>query len=169
MGGKAVRETVDLAGYPDLVVIELGLRVNSLRGLGTMMRTGPQIRQSVQAEPDGLLCHWMFLYSLAPPHVGIRQYWRDFEALERWARDQPHRSWWKRLLADPGGTGFWHETYFRRGGVEAIYLDMAQHPIGLGSFAPRRPARRSMFSARQRLGLKGGQGAPAITEEDFYR
>jgi hypothetical protein len=169
MAGKAFRETVDLTDFPDLVVIELGMRVNSLAGLRTLMWTGPQVERSVRAAPDGLLRHSSFVYSVIPPHVGIRQYWRDFDALERWARDQPHSSWWKRLLNNPGGTGFWHETYFRRGGMEAIYLDLHDHPVGLGTFAPRCPARRSMFSARARLGLGGQVGVPAVAEEELYQ
>ena len=41
-------------------------------------------------------------------------------------------SWWRDYLRDRAGTGFWHETYFSRGGVEAIYDDM-RVPVGLGS------------------------------------
>ena len=169
MGGTAMRETVDLTDFPDLVVIELGMRVHNIRGLRTLLRTGPQIQRSVRAAPDGLLRHTTLLYSLIPPHVGMRQYWRNFQALERWARAQPHRSWWTRLLTDPGGTGFWHETYSRQGGIEAIYINMHAHPIGLATFAPRQPARRSLFSARQRLHLPGEHGAPAVAEDDYYR
>jgi hypothetical protein len=50
-----------------------------------------------------------------PLHLGIRQYWRDFDALERWVRSEPHRTWWQELL---------------RGGVEAIFLDL-DRPTGL--------------------------------------
>jgi hypothetical protein len=170
MAYRTNRETVELSDYPDLVVIYLGMRVNSWRGLRTLAKTGPRIRRSVAAEPDGLLRHEFLTYSIAPPHVGMRQYWRDFDALEQWSRSDPHRGWWKELLADPGGTGFWHETYFARGGVEGIYLDLAEHPVGLGTFAPRQPARKSMFSARHRLGLSGDETVdPAVTETDYYR
>jgi hypothetical protein len=34
------RHTVDLSAYPDLVVIYLGLRVNTLRGLKTILGPG---------------------------------------------------------------------------------------------------------------------------------
>lgn len=54
----------------------------------------------------------------------MRQYWRDFESLETWSRSEPHRVWWGKFLEDTGGTGFWHETYLRRGGFEAVYVDM---------------------------------------------
>src|SRR5437762_208674 len=104
MGTRTGRETVDLSGYPDLVVIYLGMRVNTQRGLGTLLKTGPRIRRAVAARPDGLPRHEQIVYSLFPPHVAMRQYWRDFDALERWARADPHRGWWSELLADPGGT-----------------------------------------------------------------
>ena len=66
------------------------------------------------------------LFSLFPPHAGMRQYWRDFDSLERWARSLPHREWWQQFLRDRGGTGFWHETYFRGGQIESVYIDMPQ-------------------------------------------
>jgi hypothetical protein len=164
-----MRETVDVTGYPDLVVIYLGMRVRKLRGLRTLARSGPRIQRSVAAQPDGLLRHENLVYSLFPPHVGMRQYWRDFDALERWARADPHRSWWSELLADPGGTGFWHETYSMRGGIEAIYLDLTDRPFGLGSFAPRQQARKSMFSARRRLRVEGADSSPpAVAESELY-
>ena len=73
------------------------------------------------------------------------------------------------VFADPGGTGFWHETYSMRGGIEAIYLDMSEKPLGVGSFAPRQPARKSMFSARSRLRAEGATGVvPPVAEEEFY-
>jgi Monooxygenase af470-like len=94
MASRTVRETVNLADYAELVVIYLGLRVNSLRGLRTLIQAGPRIQRSVAAAPDGLLRRESIVYSLAPPHVGMRQYWRDFDALERWTRADPHRGWW---------------------------------------------------------------------------
>ena len=38
MPGKVDRRTVDLSAYPDLVVIYLGMRVNTLTGLKTVLR-----------------------------------------------------------------------------------------------------------------------------------
>ena len=63
------RRTVDLSGYPDLVVIYLGMRVNGLTGLKTLLGCGPRIARSVEAQPDGLLLHENLLWSLAPPAV----------------------------------------------------------------------------------------------------
>jgi hypothetical protein len=152
---KVKRTTVDLSAYPDLVVIYLGMRVNSLRGLKTLAKLGPGIKVAVAAKPDGLLLHEDLIFSLWPIHAGMRQYWRDFESLETWSRTtMPHTKWWKDFLRDPGGTGFWHETYFRRGGFEAIYDDIPT-PIGMMQFAPNLAARGPMFSARQRSERSG--------------
>ena len=166
---KVNRVTVDLSAYPNLVVIYLGMRVNSLRGLKTLAQMGPRIQAAVDQKPDGLLLHEQFLFSLFPPHAGMRQYWRDFESLEAWARSLPHQDWWKSFLRDSGGTGFWHETYFMRGGMEAIYDDLPT-PFGFLNFAPAGPARGPMFSARTRLGLSGEPPLkPALSEQDLEK
>jgi hypothetical protein len=165
---KVNRQTVDLSAYPDLVVIYLGMRVNALTGLMTLMGFGPKIARSVAEQPDGLLLHENITYSLFPPHVGMRQYWRDFEALERWARSEPHRAWWKQFLHNSGGTGFWHETYCMRGGFEAVYDNIPQ-PVGFLRFAAVRPAKGGMFTARDRIRLAGTAALlPPYTEAELY-
>ena len=123
------RQTVDLSEFPDVVVVYLGMRVQQVRGLGKLLQTGRQIQGGVGQGPDGLLLHENLLFSLVPPHVGMRQYWRDLDSLERWTRDLPHKQWWQDFLRDSAGTGFWHETYFMRGGMEAIYDDIRK-PTG---------------------------------------
>lgn len=156
------RATVDLSGHPDLVVIYLGLKVRSLKGLGALMGLGREVSQSVAGKPDGLLLHEPFLFSLFPLHLGMRQYWRDLDSVERWTREGLHRGWWVSFLKDPKGTGFWHETYRMKGGIEAIYDNM-DRAVGLAAFAPSAPARGPMFSARARLGA--GEGPVAPVEE----
>jgi hypothetical protein len=153
MQQRVERRTVDLSTYPDLVVIYLGMRLNRLAGIRQFIKLGPQIQRAVDDRPAGLLLHENVIWGLIPPHVGMRQYWRDFESLESWARTLPHQRWWHDFLRDTGGTGFWHETYFRRGGFEAIYDDLAGlgGPPGLARFAPIVPAEGRMFSARDRL------------------
>jgi hypothetical protein len=159
------RLTVDLSGYPDLVVIYLGMRINRLAGMRTLLRFGRRIDRAVAAKPEGLLLHEPIIYSLLPPHVGMRQYWRDFESLETWARSLPHQQWWKEFLGNPGGTGFWHETYFMKGGMEAIYDDVPV-PLGFSRFAPAARAEGSMFGARSRLGLRDEAKLPPAVPED---
>jgi hypothetical protein len=167
MGAKVLRQTVDLSGYPDLVVVYLGMRVNRLTGLKTLMGFGPRIAGSVAAAPDGLLLHENFLFSLFPAHAGMRQYWRDLESLLVWTRSEPHREWWKSFLRDSGGTGFWHETYRRQGGIEAIYDDVPQ-PVGMMRFAPLQPAHGAMFGAAQRLHTANTAEA-VVSEQELER
>jgi hypothetical protein len=96
----------------------------------------------------------------------MRQYWREFSSMESWTRSGFHRGWWRDFLRDSGGTGFWHETYFMRGGMEAIYDDIPS-PIGFASFAPSSDAKGGMFSSRQRLGLQGEPPPAVVVEKDL--
>jgi hypothetical protein len=162
------RQTVDLTAYPDLVVVYLGMRVRRPRGLLRLAGLGPQIQKSWKEKPPGLLLHEDLVWSLIPPHLGMRQYWQDLESLERWTRSEPHRRWWQDFLRDSGGTGFWHETYCRSGGFEAIYDDMNK-PTGFARFAPTHPARGRSFSARARVGRADAAGLdPVVTEQSIY-
>jgi hypothetical protein len=56
MNSRVERQTVDLSAYPDLVVIYLGMRVNALAGVKTLLGLGPQIKNSVDQKPDGCCC-----------------------------------------------------------------------------------------------------------------
>jgi hypothetical protein len=99
-------------------MILLGMRVNSPRGIATLLSFGARIDASVN--------------------------WRDFDALESWARSLPH------------------------GGIEAIYDDVPI-PVGLSAFAPHQPAHGAMFSARQRSGIGGEPRVPSPAPEDSDR
>ena len=161
------RLTPNLTEYPDLVMVLLGMRVRTVRGMRTFIGLGPPIQRSAAAQPDGLLHSDFFLWSLLPPHGGIRQYWRDLDSLERWTRSDPHRAWWLNFMRDTGGTGFWHEAYFMRGGIDAIYDDVGSSP-GLAGFAPLAPARGQMFSSRRRAGQAGESPPPVTSEAEIY-
>ena len=167
MNSRVERQTVDLSAYPDLVVIYLGMRVNAWTGVKTLLGLGPQIKNAVDQKPDGLLLHESFIMSLIPLHLGMREYWRDFASLEAWSRSTPHRQWWSDFLRSSRGTGFWHEAYFMRGGMEAVYDDVPA-PLGFGRFAPLVPARGPMFSARGRAKLAGEPPAAVVREGEFY-
>jgi hypothetical protein len=162
----ADRKTADLSAYPDLVVIYLGMRVNRLTGWKTLLGFGPKISKAAGAKPDGLLLHESIIYSLR--HIGMRQYWRDFDSLERWARSLPHQAWWQGFIRDTGGTGFWHETYFLQGGMESVYLDM-EKPTGFLRFATPQPARGAMFTARKRMRMETPETvAVPVGEDELY-
>ncbi len=143
------RFAVDMRGYPELVVVYLGMKIISWRGLGGFFRTGRGITQAVASRPDGLLAHEFLLFG--PLHIGMRQYWRDLDALEAFTRAQPHKGWWASFAADPAGTAVWHEAYRMSGGMEGIYLNMQGKP-GLASFAPKLDPVGPQQSSRARLG-----------------
>jgi hypothetical protein len=166
MPQRPKRETIDLSPYPNLVVIYLGMRVNTMTGFRTLLGFGPQISASVEAKPDGLLLHENLYYSLR--HVGMRQYWRDFESLEVWSRSEPHIQWWKRFLKDSGGTGFLARNVFpaRR---DRSGLRRDGMPTGMARFAPLVPGRGPMFSARTRAGVAGEPPqSEAVSETEIY-
>ncbi len=80
----------------------------------------------------------------------MRWYWRDMPSLEAWSKSDPHRIWWRDFLRDSRGTGFWHETYHMRGGMEAVYVDIGK-PVGFSAFMPMVLAHGTMAS-RHRIG-----------------
>jgi len=63
MRTRVERRSVNLSAYPDLVVIYLGMRVNRIAGIKTLLGLGPKI-SSAAAQPDGLLRHETIIYSL---------------------------------------------------------------------------------------------------------
>ncbi|MCF3947439.1 DUF4188 domain-containing protein [Acidiphilium sp. AL] len=139
---------VDLTAYPDLTVVYLGMKITRLAGIRTLLGFGRPLAALARDKPDGLLHHENFLWQI--DHVGIRQYWRDFESLERFTRADPHKTWWSDFLGNPRGTAFWHETYRKSGGMEAIYLGVPK-PIGFATFAPHRDRAGGFATARKRL------------------
>ncbi len=142
------RHSVDLSGYPDLVVVYLGYRATSLKGARSLLRIGRGLRAIKHDPPDGLLAHEDMLFGWM--HPGFRQYWRDFESLEAFTRAPQHATWWRSFSRDFGGGGIWHETYRMRGGMEAIYSGVPG--IGFAAFAPERTPTGPFMSARQRMG-----------------
>jgi hypothetical protein len=142
------RETVDLAAYPDLIVVLLGFHIRRLRSLPALAGIGRGLAAIAREPPDGLLRDERCLY--AWNHLGIRQYWRDPDSLEAFTTAEPHATWWRDFLRDPRGSGFWHEVYSARGGVEAVYVNMPRRP-GLGAFAPVRQPVGPFLSGRDRL------------------
>ncbi|MEU1997909.1 DUF4188 domain-containing protein [Nocardia gamkensis] len=161
------RTTVDLSGYPDLVVIYIGMRVRRPRGMLRLLGLGPKLYRSHKDRPDGLLLHEDVVWALLPPHWGARQYWRDLDSLEAWTRTAPHRDWWQKFLRDSGGTGFWHEAYFARGGIDAMYDDM-DPATGLARFAPVVASRGHRFSTRGRVQGSPSEVEPVVPESIYY-
>ena len=92
----------------------------------------------------------MLEYLMADPDKGLLgfqplglttvvQYWRSFDHLEAFARneDDPHLAVWRNYWKRVGGndrSGIWHETYLVRAGeYEGIYGNMPPHGLGKAS------------------------------------
>lgn len=138
----------------DFVVFLIGARFNSKRQFARAIldlggRRGMRyMLDYLVARPEkGLLAYEMGLPTIV-------QYWRSFEHLEAFARDQddPHleiwRQYWRRV-GRSDRTGIWHETYLVRAGeYEAIYGNMPAHGLGkAGRLVPIGEAK----GARERL------------------
>ncbi len=87
----------------------------------------------------------------------ILAYWRDFDSLDRFARDKdlPHLEPWRqfnRAIRASGDVGIWHETYrVEAGAYEAIYGNM---PVfGLAAAGRHVPVGRSGQAAAARIGV----------------
>jgi hypothetical protein len=82
----------------------------------------------------------------------VVQYWRSFDHLERFARDNTHRSAWANFYKSggirTGDVGFWHETYqIRAQHYEAVYGNMPR--FGLAKAGQHRALTDT--TARQRI------------------
>ncbi len=103
--------------------------IRSARDVGGRRGMGHMLTYLTEHPEKGLLGFQMGL-------PVIVQYWRSYEQLEVFARDQddphlaPWRTYWRRVQKS-GRTGIWHETYLVRAGeYESIYANMP--PFGLG-------------------------------------
>jgi Domain of unknown function (DUF4188) len=122
----------------DFVVFLIGARLQathplrSLRDLGGLKRGMQGMLAYLGQHPEK---GFLGFQQLGLGTVNV-QYWRSFEHLERFAKDEddPHlrawRAYWKRV-GRSDRTGIWHETYLVRAGeYETIYGNMP--PFGLG-------------------------------------
>ena len=152
IAGRRMRAEID----GDFVVFLIGARLNSKLHLARSFldvggrRGMVHMLQYLMAHPEKGLLGFQQLGL-----VNIVQYWRSFEHLEAFARDEddPHlavwRDYWKRV-GQSDRTGIWHETYLVRAGeYEGIYGNMP--PFGLGRAGRLVPAAQSS-TARGRLG-----------------
>jgi hypothetical protein len=147
------RMTVEIEG--DFVVFLIGARFNdrlhllrSFLDLGGRRGMKHMLDHLVARPEKGLLAYEMGIPTIV-------QYWRSFEHLEAFAKDEsdPHveawRQYWRRV-GRSGRTGIWHETFLVKAGeYEAVYGNMPPH--GLGKAGTLMPASQSS-SARGRIG-----------------
>ena len=150
------RMTAEIDG--DFVVFLIGARLDKLHPVRSFLDLGG--RRGMKHMLDYLVAHpdrGLLGYQMGLPV--IVQYWRSFEHLEAFARDDgdPHLEVWRRYWRRVGTsarTGIWHETYLVRAGeYEAVYGNMA--PFGLARAGRMVPVSESS-SARGRLKAAAG-------------
>lgn len=147
------------------VVFLIGMRINKLRAVRKWMPVGmamaPMIRELYAHPEKGFLGAHVYR---AGRTVLTVQYWRSFEDLERFARDDGdlHMPAWRRFnkavgYKDPA-VGIFHESYLvEPGKYETVYGNM---PVfGLAAATKHVPARGRLETARRRL---GGESEPAV-------
>jgi len=151
------RVTAQIDG--DFVVFLIGMRINTwwkVHKWLPVLRAMPAMISELGKRPEsGFLGHIMGLGVIV-------QYWRSFEHLEAYARDQnqPHWPAWvdfnRRVGKSRGDVGIWHETYkVRAGEFECVYSGMP--PFGLAKASRSVDAVGHLESARSRLGATSAQ------------
>lgn len=147
------RVTVDIEG--DFVVFLIGMRINRFWKFGKwvpMVFAMPRMLKELSMQPESGLLGFQMLGGIPPV---IIQYWRSFEHLEAYARDQSahHFPAWRRFnknMKNNGDAGIWHETYkVRAGEYECVYNNMP--PYGLGKAGRRVSATGRRQSAAGRM------------------
>lgn len=140
-----------------LVIFIIGMRINHFHKIGKWLPVarsmGPMIEE-LAADPES---GFLGAESLRKDWrtVLLIQYWRDFESLERYARDREQRHWpawtaFNKAIGSDGTVGIFHETFaVSRGAYEVIYGNMPL--FGLGKIAGLVPATGSRNEARSRM------------------
>ncbi len=138
------------------VVFLIGMRINKPLALHkwvpTALAMGPMLGSLYRNPESGFLGGEAILYRGG---IGLIQYWRTTEDLERFARSpqEAHLKAWQRFnkaVGKDGSVGIWHETYkIAAGQYEAIYGNMPK--FGLGAAVPHVPVGKRGETARERL------------------
>ncbi|MEH2278202.1 MAG: DUF4188 domain-containing protein [Nostoc sp.] len=148
------------------VVFLIGMRINKFfafsKWIPTARAMSPMLGSLNQNPEKGFLGGETFVYWRG---VGLIQYWRSFEDLERFARNpaDAHLKAWQNFnqaIGADGSVGIWHETYLiEPGRYEAVYGNM---PVfGLAAATKHVPAMGRKETARRRLGGDGELAVPS--------
>jgi Domain of unknown function (DUF4188) len=148
------RFTADVEG--DFVVFLIGMRFNKplqVRQWAPVFVAMPKMLRTIGQHPE-LGClgfqNWFGRTTL------LVQYWRDFDALDRFAKDRdlPHLEPWRRFnvaARRSSAVGVWHETFqVRADEYEAVYANMPI--VGLAKATNHVPVGRKAETAAARIG-----------------
>ncbi len=123
-------------GDHEFVLFIIGMRFNGWRDLPTALRVASKmpamLAELERDKPLGLLAsgNW-----LAWPVLGLTQYWRSFEDLERYAAapdlsHSPAWRWYNKLGRSGLAGGVFHETYrIAPGTYETVYANMPRYGL----------------------------------------
>jgi Domain of unknown function (DUF4188) len=148
------RFTAEIDG--EFVVFLIGMRFNKLWKVHKwlpVLRAMPTMLAELARYPEkGLLDART---NVSGRTVTVIQYWRSFEQLERFARDQddPHLEAWRafnRSVGTNGDVGVYHETFrVAPGAYECVYVNMPAY--GLAEAGHHVPVAKRGESARERI------------------
>jgi len=140
-----------------LVVFVIGMRINHFHKVGKWLpvfRAMPAMLEELYRNPEsGFLGTEFMLRNLRT--VVLLQYWRDFDALEAYARAREQKHWpawtaFNKAIGSDGTVGIFHETYVvPEHASETVYANMV--PFGLGKVSGVVPATGSRNEARSRM------------------
>lgn len=158
------RFTADVEG--DFVVFLIGMRFNrplAVRQWLPVVAAMPPMMRLLGTDPElGVLGQ----HSWFGRTTMLLQYWRDFDSLSRFARDDslPHLEPWRRFnraARASTAVGVWHETYqVRAGQYEAVYANMPA--FGLAAATSLVPVGRRGETAKLRIGAAQQDQAPVV-------
>lgn len=137
-----------LSEHPALCVALFGVQFLSEEGRRLYDESGieAEMEQAMEAaRSHGLLLNRPLMSAEGPL---LMQYWRSYDALDRWARQQPHSRWWRWLLEHEGAIGFYHEIYQAKA-AEAIY-ERGTCPVGPALFSALQPVQAGEGHSRAR-------------------
>jgi hypothetical protein len=150
---RAERMTARIDG--EVIVFLIGMRINRLWKVHKWLpvaRAMPRMIKELSTQREhGFLGAEQWLGN---PTIML-QYWRSFEALERYAKNRSaqHLPAWaafNHAVGSDGDVGIWHQTYrVRPGDYECIYNNMPL--FGLARATGAGPASGRFESARDRM------------------
>jgi hypothetical protein len=149
---RAERLTAEVDG--EFMVFLIGMRFNRL---WKFWRWGPvaiamaRMLRELEADPGA---GFLGVETWPGRTTLMVQYWRSFEALERYATDpaRVHRPAWtafNRAIGSNGDVGIWHETYrVRPGDYECVYNNMPSFGLAKATRAVPATGRREFAPGR---------------------
>jgi hypothetical protein len=138
------------------VLFLIGMRINKpwkFWKWGPIAAAMPRMLIELARQPELGLLHARTHFNF--PNIMVVQYWRDFDALEDYAkaRDHAHLPAWQafnKAIGSNGDVGIWHETYvIGPGQYENVYNNMPAW--GLGVAGTLHEAKGPRASAAKRL------------------